>query len=80
MAGGELFVPCPHCRSVLRYKVGSTGELLSGDCLLCGHPFPGTLLEAIGHLVAERVGAEVLDSDGSSPLSLSELAAGQLVG
>lgn len=80
MADHEVLVPCPHCRSVLRYRIRATGELLCASCLLCGQPFPAHLLEAVGSFLAETSAEHPLENDVSERFGLGEVLAGQLAG
>ena len=73
-------MPCPHCRSVLRYRLGSTGELVCASCLLCGHPFPEHLLKAVGTFVSESTNAHSLEDEASGAFSLADALVGQLAG
>ncbi len=47
MTAGEILIPCPNCKSVVRYdsdvQVGSVYDV----CLICGLPFPEALRSAI---------------------------------
>ncbi len=80
MAGREVLVPCPHCRSVLRYRIAATGELLCANCLLCGHPFPAHLLEAVGSFVAETSAVQVFEEDDSRRLGFADTLVEQWTG
>ncbi len=53
---------------------------MCASCLLCGHPFPAHLLDAVGSFIAEDSGGHPFGDAESGPLGLADVLAEPLLG
>ena len=53
MSAGEILIPCPNCKSIVRYDSDVQVENSYDACLICGVPFPEALRCAIETFVTD---------------------------
>lgn len=56
MTAGEVLIPCPNCRSLVRYDSNIQIEGAYDSCLICGLPFPDPLRSAIETFLTDARG------------------------
>ena len=59
MTAGESLIPCPNCKSIVRYDSDFQVESAYDACLICGIPFPEALRSAIETFVTDTQASKV---------------------
>lgn len=53
MKGGEILIPCPSCKALVRYDSDVQINGAYDACLICGTPFSKVLRKAIAKFLAD---------------------------
>jgi hypothetical protein len=53
MTGGEILIPCPNCKALVRYDSDVQIDGVYDACLICGTPFSRALRKAIAQFLAD---------------------------